>query len=241
MTSALSTVGPAVAWADEIAKAKAEAISGEPDWEPLPWQAKPLADSSSVVLLTGSAGGGKSRLWQEMVHRYCMHPDHKAPFVLVARKTRESMTAGAMLALAEVAEGAAEPAGSMLRYRNGSIVAFVGMKDANQRTRIRSVGRRGDVDMVVMEEGNEFIESDFNELRARLRGKAAPYRQMIVATNPDAPTHWIYARLIVGASGRGVLLRRRRQHAQPARLPGDAGRADGHRVRAAGQRPLGAG
>ena len=29
---------------------------------------------------------------------------------------------------------------------------------------------------------------------------------MIVATNPDAPTHWIYARLIVGGKAEGVLL-----------------------------------
>lgn len=168
----------------------------EPRFVPLGWQVPVLDDRSPILVLTGSAGGGKSRTWQEIVDRYCKR--YPGAFVLVARKTRESMTAGAMLALSEVAGDAAVPVGSQLRYHNGSRVAYFGMKDAAQRTRIRSVGTRGDVDMVVMEEGNEFVESDFNELRARLRGKAGPYRQLIIATNPDAPTHWIHARLIVG-------------------------------------------
>ena len=72
------------------------------------------------------------------------------------------------------------------------------MKDATQRTRIRSVGRSGDVDLIVMEEGNEFVESDYSELDGRLRGKAGDYRQMIIATNPGPPTHWINVRMIVG-------------------------------------------
>ena len=31
-----------------------------------------------------------------------------------------------------------------------------------------------------------------------MRGTAAPWRQIIYTCNPDAPTHWIYRRLIVG-------------------------------------------
>ena len=165
-------------------------------WQPFPWQVPALADTSPVVLLTGSVGGGKSRLWQQMVHEYCTR--FPGAFVLVARKTRESMSAGSMLALADVAGSPAQPVGSTLRYRNGSMVAYVGMKDATQRTRIRSVGRSGDVDLIVMEEGNEFVESDYSELDGRLRGKAGDYRQMIIATNPGPPTHWINVRMIRG-------------------------------------------
>ena len=191
---------PWMTWLNEVRQEAAEAVAADvgpvgDDWKALPWQVLALDDTHPVLLLTGSAGGGKSRCWQEIVNRYSRHD---GAFILVARKTRESMTAGSMLALAAVAGAAAVPAGSVLRYDNGSMVSFVGMKDSTQRTRIRSVGKTGDVDLIVMEEGNEFVESDYNELAARLRGKAGPYRQMIVATNPDAPMHWIHTRLIQG-------------------------------------------
>lgn len=177
-----------------VAEKLREAVTDR--WQPLPWQEKAIADTKPVVLLTGTVGSGKTRTWIEMVHNFCS--TYPGAFWLVARKTRESMTEGAMLQLADAAVGHATHAGSALVYDNGSRVAYVGMKDAIQRTRIRSVGRSGDVDGVVMEEATEFNESDHNELRARLRGKAGPYRQMIIATNPDAPTHWIYQRMIVG-------------------------------------------
>ena len=129
----LSTVGPAVAWADEIAKAKEAESSVEPSWEAFPWQVPALVDESPVVLLTGSVGGGKSHLWREMVHNYML--DNPGAFGLVARQTRESMTAGAMLAVG--ANGAAaKPKRRAARCGtdNGSMVAYVGMKDATQRT-----------------------------------------------------------------------------------------------------------
>jgi glutaryl-CoA dehydrogenase len=47
-----------------------------------------------------------------------------------------------------------------------------------------------------MEEANRFTEDDFNEILARLRGTAAPWRQVMLTTNPGAPTHWIKRRLI---------------------------------------------
>ena len=192
----MSTAAPARlrSAAQLIAEALREKIVDR--WQPFPWQVPALVDRSPVVLLTGSVGGGKSHLWREMLNNYMLA--NEGAFGLVVRHTRESMTAGAMLQLARTAGNAAEAAGSMLRYRNGSMVAYVGMKDATQRTKIRSVGMSGDVDIVVMEEGNEFIEADFNELDARLRGKAGDYRQMIVATNPGPPTHWIKVRLIDG-------------------------------------------
>jgi phage terminase large subunit len=47
-----------------------------------------------------------------------------------------------------------------------------------------------------MEEANGFTEDDFNEVLGRMRGRAAGWRQIILSTNPDAPTHWIKRRLI---------------------------------------------
>ena len=45
---------------------------------------------------------------------------------------------------------------------------------------------------------NALIEDDHNELLARRRGKAAPWRQIIYSTNPDIPTHWIKRRFMDG-------------------------------------------
>ena len=107
---------PAIAESSTASQQLAEALrAGIVDrWQPFPWQVPALVDESPVVLLTGSVGGGKSRLWQQMVHEYCTR--FPGAFVLVARKTRESMSAGSMLALADVAGAPAQPVGSTLRY-----------------------------------------------------------------------------------------------------------------------------
>ena len=83
-------------------------------------------------------------------------------------------------------------------YDNGSVLYWGGMKDESQREGLRSIGKDGSVDIIWVEEAHQFTEDDFNELLARLRGMKAPWRQVILTTNPDAPTHWIYKRLIQG-------------------------------------------
>ena len=83
---------------------------------------------------------------------------------------------------------------------NATFQTYGGMKDDNQREQIRSIGLRGGVDICWMEEAVKFTEDDYNEVLARMRGKAAPWRQILLSTNPDAPTHWIHKRLIQGKS-----------------------------------------
>ena len=52
---------------------------------------------SRIVLLTGSAGGGKSALALAKAHQVCL--SYPGVFCLVIRKTRESMTSGSALFL----------------------------------------------------------------------------------------------------------------------------------------------
>lgn len=87
------------------------------------------------------------------------------------------------------------------RYSNGSTLIFAGLEDHYQRTRLRSIGMRGGVDICWMEEATEFVEEDFNAVLTRMRGTAAPWRQVILTTNPDSPTHWIYQRIILNKEG----------------------------------------
>ncbi len=166
----------------------------------LDWQRAPFYDYSRVMLLTGSAGGGKSKCAAEKVIAF-LKRYHNATGVVV-RKTRSSMSNSTLLFLERNILGAdntVHHAQSHRRFEfpNGSVLAYGGMQGEEQREQLRSIGQDGAVDIAWMEEANKFEEDDFNELLARLRGRAAPWRQIILSTNPDASGHWIYRRLIM--------------------------------------------
>lgn len=170
-------------------------------YKPLPWQIAPWKDKSFILLLTGSAGGGKSRLAAEKMHaRRLKYPNSMG---LIIRKTRESMTNSTVLFLQRQIIGddpRVKHVASMKRfeYSNGSILAYGGMKDEQQREQVRSIGADGGLDDVWFEEAHQFTLADYEEILARMRGKATPWRQIILTTNPDSPQHWIYKRLIQG-------------------------------------------
>ena len=123
---------------------------------------------------------------------------------LVLRKNRESMTNSTLLqiqgvlGLPYVRNVVHKPQDHRFEFSNGSILAYGGMKDQMQREQIRSVGKSGSVDFAWLEEATAFDEDDFNEVMARMRGRAAPFRQIMLSTNPDGPQHWINKRLILG-------------------------------------------
>lgn len=168
---------------------------------PLPWQIAPWKDTSKVLLLTGTAGGGKSRIAGEKVHAFLMR--YPSATGLVLRKTREAMKNSVIAFMRTLVIGndpriRYKPSEYRFEYPNGSVLIWGGMKDTAQREQIRSVGQAGGIDIVWMEEATAFVEEDFNEILARLRGNAAGWRQIILTTNPDSPYHWIHKRLIVG-------------------------------------------
>lgn len=171
-------------------------------YEPLPWQLAPLRDKSKIVLLSGSAGGGKSKVAAEKLHAYCM--EYPGTTALMMRKTRQSMTNSTVLFMERsvIGVGASSvrhfSSKNRFEYTNGSILAYGGMADEEQREQIRSIGIEAGLDIVWMEEATHFLEKDFQEIATRMRGKAASWTQIILSTNPDRPKHWINQRLIVG-------------------------------------------
>jgi archaellum biogenesis ATPase FlaH len=59
-------------------------------FKPLEWQIEPWLYKGPVMLLTGGAGGGKSRIASEKLHGFCKkYPKAQA---LVIRNTRRSST-----------------------------------------------------------------------------------------------------------------------------------------------------
>lgn len=166
------------------------------DWQKAAWRSK-----APRLLLSGGAGGGKSRLWMEKLHGYAL----KYPNVtsLMLRKTRSSMTNSAVLAYERRVIGGDSrvvhyPSKFRFEYSNGAIVAYGGMASAKEREAIRSIGADGGLGMVVLEEATAFSYEDYLEVVGRLRDPNAAWRQLVLATNPGSDLHWINQRLIIG-------------------------------------------
>lgn len=168
-------------------------------FNPLAWQVPAWRDKSLVLLLTGSAGGGKSRLAGEKVHASCLK--YPGANWLIMRKAREWNSKSIVPFMLESVIGH-DPRVKLLKsdgafeYDNGSVIYSGGMKDDSQREAIRSIGGSGGLDGVWMEEANAFTRQDFEEALGRLRHDAMGWRQFIITTNPGAPNHWIYQSLI---------------------------------------------
>lgn len=166
---------------------------------PLEWQVKPWNDKSLSILLTGSAGGGKTDLAAEKIHGFMQR--YPGACALVGRKAREWCAGSVRMAL-EKAIGDDKRVQSFddrIDYWNGSRIYYFGMFDKKQQEAMRSKkGRNGDPDIAWMEEANAFTREDYDEIAGRLRGGSAPWTQLIMTTNPDTPTHWIYRDLIQG-------------------------------------------
>lgn len=175
------------------------AINPTAVFSPFPWQVAPWRDKSPVLLLTGSAGGGKSNVAAEKMHGFMLA--YPGACGIASRKARE-WCAGSVRMMLENAIGndpRVRVYDDRIDYYNDSRIYFAGMLDNKQREAMRSKrGRKGDPDIVWMEEANAFSRSDFDEFGGRLRGNVAGWTQLILSTNPDAPTHWIYKDLIQG-------------------------------------------
>jgi len=169
-------------------------------YKPLEWQIAPWRDKSKVMLLTGSAGGGKSKVAAEKIHGYCKK--YPGTTAIGLRKAREFASKSVVYAIkgaigddVSVKYNASD---LIFRYENGSQIFIAGMRDDNQRQALRSINGDGSADIIWGEEANALTEDDHNELLARLRGTASSWRQIIYTTNPDHPRHWIKLRLMDG-------------------------------------------
>lgn len=167
---------------------------------PLGWQIPPLRDKSFTMLLTGSAGGGKSRVAAEKVHAFLL----KYPSTGLVLRKAHAHTGKSVVPFLRWSVIGQDPrveynkSDSLFTYNNGSELYVGGMKDEDQREAVRSIGKKGGLSIVWMEEATQFVEDDYQELIARMRETGVTWRQIIMTTNPDRPDHWINKRLILG-------------------------------------------
>lgn len=170
-------------------------------YNPYPWQIAPWKDMSPTLLLTGSSNAGRSHLSAEKVHGFMLH--YGGACGLIMRKSKHWCT-GSVVPMMQTVIGADprvhwRPGEGIFVYDNGSVIYTAGMADKDQREALRSKrGKYGEPDIAWMEEANAFSRQDYEEVFIRVRGKRAGWTQVILTTNPDSPTHWIFTDLIQG-------------------------------------------
>lgn len=153
------------------------------------------------ILLSGAAGTGKSVAALMKVHLACLAtPGARALFV---RKTHASLTASTLVTFRQQVAAAALDAGvvsfyggsaqepAAFRYLNGSVILVGGLDRAS---RLLST----EFDIVFVDEAIEVTEEDLDTIVTRLRHGKLSYQQLLMATNPSAPTHHLKVRADAG-------------------------------------------
>jgi PBSX family phage terminase large subunit len=166
-------------------------------------QQKAFYDSQAPeILYSGAMGAGKSRIGCEKILSLALrYPG--AQFGIV-RKTAASLTATTERTFwrdtmkgrsqlvvgrnksdrwVEVARGQAEP----------SRIWFMGL-DADPETGVASKVGSFDGAAIFADEAVELTEADWIMLLGRLRDPRMPWHQLMAATNPSFPTHWLKRR-----------------------------------------------
>lgn len=169
------------------------------------WQIDAWKDKSEVILLCGTAGSGKTRLALEKCHALAMtHPNSSILFV---KKTYNQLHGSLLVPFEQSVLGPhlfgqnsivkKNQHHSCYYYKNGSVIFWAGMANDKERQRIRGIGKYGGLDYIFLDEADQFLRDDYEELMGRLRGNKTPWQQMIICTNPNSPSHWIYKELIL--------------------------------------------
>lgn len=181
--------------------------------------AQMMGHRGGEVVLAGPAGTGKSRACLTKLHLAMLkYPGAKA---LMVRKTGRSLAATTIKTWLEQVIPEARASGTVsyyggseqeppcYRYDNGSRVVIGGLDNPDKVL-------SSDYALIFVDECTDLTQTDWQVLTTRLRHPSMPYRQLLGACNPGAPTHWLLNR------ARGPLLMLHSRHADnPAYVRAD--------------------
>jgi PBSX family phage terminase large subunit len=153
------------------------------------------------ILLSGAAGTGKSVGALMKLHAASLKNGSMRS--LIVRKTHASLTASTLVTFRQkvaapaIAMGAVkfyggspqEPAS--FRYDNGAVIVVGGL---DRPSRLLST----EYDLAFVDEAIETAAEDVDTIVTRLRNGALSYQQMILCTNPGAPSHHLKQRVDAG-------------------------------------------
>lgn len=149
------------------------------------------------VLMSGAAGTGKSVAALYKLHLACLMKENVR--CLIVRKTHASLTASTLVTFKDHVAADALAAGMMrfyggsaqepaaFKYNNGSTIVVGGL---DKSSRLLST----EFDLVFVDEAIEVTDEDLDTIITRLRHGVLSYQQLIMATNPGAPTHHLKRR-----------------------------------------------
>lgn len=153
------------------------------------------SDGKHEILLSGSIGSAKTLLMAHLVIRHCL--DQPRSRVLLGRRSMPDLKDTIFAKILEHMEGVLNEGQhyyinrqrAYIRFYNGSEILARSWADSNPE-KVRSL----DLSMAVIEELTETdTDNAYNEIAGRVGRLTHVDRCFIIcATNPDAPSHWVY-------------------------------------------------
>lgn len=156
------------------------------------------------VLLSGPAGSGKTVVALMKLHLTALQKPGLRGLIL--RQTQTSLTGTTLNTFRELVAKEAIAA-RVVRWYGGSGSRPAAFQYSNGSELIVGGLDRGpdkflsaEVDRIFVDEAVQISETSLETLITRLRGKAATYKQVTLATNPSSPSHWLFQRAARGAT-----------------------------------------
>lgn len=141
-----------------------------------------------VVLIEGRRGTAKTTSWCKKIIDRCAQ--YRGSRHLIVRQTRESLTDSSLVTLEKVI-GERHPevtrCGRSQRHNYNLFGSEIVVGGLDKPSKLYST----EWDTVVVEEAIETSQDAVEQFRACLRHFRTPYHQIILATNPGPPNHWL--------------------------------------------------
>lgn len=153
-------------------------------------QLQHIHDKSRKLMITGSAGSGKTLYGSHKCILYALM--YAGARCYVFRQTLNALRITIYREIIELLDNYQIPydhnkAEFKLTLFNGSTIEFKGLDD---KRKIRSIN----ADFIIIEQAEEINEPVYRELEKRLRGKVSDkyYGQMLLIVQPESQSHFLY-------------------------------------------------